>query len=158
MAHFAQLDENNIVTQVIVVGNDDCTDANGNEVESIGVAFCQKLLGAETNWKQTSYNNSIRVRYAGIGYSYNAELDAFIAPKPFASWVLNEETADWVSPVGPAPTLTEAEVTALSYYTWDEENGEWDLTTPEGYNPDARDGDGDGIVQEGTPWERPAGT
>ena len=140
------------------MGNDDCTDANGNEVESIGVAFCQKLLGAETNWKQTSYNNSTRVRYAGIGYSYNAELDAFIAPKPFTSWVLNTETADWVSPVGPAPSLTEAEVTALSYYTWDEENGEWDLTTPEGYNPDARDGDGDGIVQEGTPWERPAGT
>jgi hypothetical protein len=158
MAHYAQLDENNIVTQVIVVSNDDCTDANGNEVESIGVAFCQKLLGAETNWKQTSYNNSTRVRYAGIGYSYNAELDAFIAPKPFASWVLNEETADWVSPVGPAPSLTEAEVTARSYYTWDEENGEWDLTTPEGYNPNARDGDGDGIVQEGTPWERPAGT
>jgi hypothetical protein len=158
MAHYAQLDENNIVTQVIVVSNDDCTDANGNEVESIGVAFCKKLLGAETNWKQTSYNNNIRVRYAGIGYSYNEELDAFIAPKPFASWVLNEETADWVSPVGAAPALTEAEVTALSYYTWDEENGEWDLTTPEGYNPDARDGDGDGIVQEGTPWERPVGT
>ena len=131
MAHFAQLDENNIVTQVIVVGNDDCTDSNGAEVESIGVAFCQKLLGADTNWKQTSYNNSIRVRYAGIGYSYNAELDAFIAPKPFASWILNEETADWESPVGAAPTLTEAEVTARSYYTWDEENGEWDLTTPE---------------------------
>ena len=131
MAHYAQLDENNIVTQVIVVSNDDCTDANGNEVESIGVAFCQKLLGADTNWKQTSYNNSIRVRYAGIGYSYNAELDAFIAPKPFASWILNEETADWESPVGAAPTLTEAEVTARSYYTWDEENGEWDLTTPE---------------------------
>jgi hypothetical protein len=158
MAHFAQLDENNIVTQVIVVGNDDCTDANGNEVESIGVAFCQKLLGAETNWKQTSYNNNIRVRYAGIGYSYNAELDAFVAPQPFASWVLNEETADWVSPLGAAPELTEAQVTARSYYTWDEENGEWDLTTPEGYNPDARDGDGDGIVQEGTPWERPVGT
>ena len=131
MAHFAQLDENNIVTQVIVVGNDDCTDSNGAEVESIGVAFCQKLLGADTNWKQTSYNNSIRVRYAGIGYSYNAELDAFIAPKPFASWILNEETADWESPVGAAPALTEAQVTALSYYTWDEENGEWDLTTPE---------------------------
>jgi hypothetical protein len=131
MAHFCQLDENNIVTQVIVVGNDDCTDSNGAEVESIGVAFCQKLLGADTNWKQTSYNNSIRVRYAGIGYSYNAELDAFIAPKPFASWILNEETADWESPVGAAPALTEAQVTALSYYTWDEENGEWDLTTPE---------------------------
>ena len=129
MAHFAQLDENNIVTQVIVVGNDDCTDANGNEVESIGVAFCQKLLGAETNWKQTSYNNSIRVRYAGIGYSYNAELDAFIAPKPFASWVLNEETADWVSPLGAAPELTEEEVEARSFYRWDEEAHQEDNTT-----------------------------
>ena len=158
MAHYAQLDENNIVTQVIVVSNEDIKDNNGVESEDIGIAFCKKLLGAETNWKQTSYNNSIRVRYAGIGYSYNAELDAFIAPKPFASWVLNEETADWVSPVGAAPTLTEAQVTARSYYTWDEENGEWDLTTPDGYNPDARDGDGDGIVQEGTPWERPLGT
>ena len=131
MAHFAQLDENNIVTQVIVVGNDDCTDANGNEVESIGVAFCQKLLGAETNWKQTSYNNSIRVRYAGISYSYNEELDAFIAPKLFPSWILNTETADWVSPVGPAPTLTEAEIEARSFYAWNEETGAWDLTTPE---------------------------
>jgi hypothetical protein len=131
MAHFCQLDENNIVTQVIVVGNDDCTDANGNEVESIGVAFCQKLLGAETNWKQTSYNNSIRVRYAGIGYSYNEELDAFIAPKLFPSWILNTETADWESPVGPAPTLTEAEIEARSFYAWNEETGAWDLTTPE---------------------------
>ena len=131
MAHFACLDENNIVTQVIVVGNDDCTDSNGAEVESIGVAFCQKLLGAETNWKQTSYNNSIRVRYAGIGYSYNEELDAFIAPKLFPSWILNTETADWVSPVGPAPALTEAEIEARSFYAWNEETGAWDLTTPE---------------------------
>ena len=88
MAHFAQLDENNVVTQVIVVSNDDITDSNGVETESIGVAFCQKLLGANTNWKQTSYNNNMRVRYAGIGYSYNAELDAFVAPQPFASWTL----------------------------------------------------------------------
>ena len=125
------LDENNVVTQVIVVSNDDCSDVNGNEVEEIGVAFCKKLLGADTNWKQTSYNNNIRVRYAGIGYSYNEELDAFIAPKPFDSWVLNEETADWESPVGPAPALTEAEIEARSFYQWDEENGEWDLVTPE---------------------------
>ena len=60
MAHFAQLDSNNVVTQVIVVGNDDTSDSNGVEVESIGVAFCQKLLGADTNWKQTSYNGSMR--------------------------------------------------------------------------------------------------
>ena len=131
MAHFACLDENNIVTQVIVVSNEDTSDVNGNEVEEIGVAFCKKLLGADTNWKQTSYNNSIRVRYAGIGYSYNEELDAFIAPKPFESWVLDNETADWVSPVGPAPTLTEAEVEARSFYRWDEEAGAWELFTPE---------------------------
>ena len=127
MAHFCKLDENNIVTQVIVVANEDTTDTNGVEVEEIGVAFCKKLLGAETNWKQTSYNNNFRVRYAGIGYSYNAELDAFIAPKPFESWVLVEETADWESPEGPAPTLTEAQVEARSFYRWNEETISWDL-------------------------------
>lgn len=131
MAHYAQLDKNNIVTQVIVVANSDITDANGNEVEEIGITFCKKLLGEDTNWKQTSYNNNIRVRYAGIGYSYNEELDAFIAPKPFPSWILNSETADWVSPIGPAPTLTEEEIEARSSYVWDEENGMWNLTTPE---------------------------
>ena len=131
MAHFCQLDENNIVTQVIVVSNDDCTDANGNEIEEIGIAFCKKLLGEDTNWKQTSYNNNIRVRYAGIGYKFYESLDAFVPPSPFLSWELNEETADWVSPVGPAPTLTEAEIEARSSYVWDEENGVWNLTTPE---------------------------
>ena len=131
MAHFCQLDENNIVTQVIVVSNEDTSDVNGNEVEEIGVAFCKKLLGADTNWKQTSYNNNFRVRYAGIGYSFNEELDAFIAPKPFESWVLNNETADWESPVGPAPALTEAEIEARSFYRWDEEAGAWELFTPE---------------------------
>jgi len=130
MAHFAQLDENNIVTQVIVVSNEDTSDINGVEAEEIGIAFCKKLLGVDTNWKQTSYNNSIRVRYAGIGYTYNAELDAFIPPKPYESWVLNNEIVDWESPVGPAPTLTEAEVEARSFYRWDEENGEWVLETP----------------------------
>jgi hypothetical protein len=130
LAHFAALDENNIVTQVIVVANEDTSDANGVEVEEIGVAFCKKLLGADTRWKQTSYNNNMRVRYAGIGYSYNEELDAFIPPIPFASWVLNNETADWESPVGPAPELTEAEIEARSFYRWDEENGEWVLETP----------------------------
>ena len=131
MSHFAQLDENNVVTQVIVVSNDDITDSNGVETESIGVAFCKKLLGADTNWKQTSYNNNFRVRYAGIGYSFSEELNAFIPPRPFDSWILNEETADWESPVGPAPALTEAEIEARSFYQWDEENGEWDLVTPE---------------------------
>ena len=131
MAHFCQLDENNVVTQVIVVGNDDCTDTNGNEVEEIGIAFCNKLFGAETNWKQTSYNNNFRVRYAGISYTYNEELDAFIPPKPFASWVLVEETADWQSPLGAAPTLTEEQNISRSIYRWNEETLNWILETPE---------------------------
>ena len=136
MAHFAQLDDNNVVTQVIVVGNDDITDVNGNEVESIGVAFCQRLLGADTNWKQTSYNSNMRVRYAGIGYSYNADLDAFVPPRPFASWTLDSGTASWVSPLGAAPTLTDDQIASRSVYTWDEsayqaDNTEgWVLTTP----------------------------
>ena len=129
MAHFCQLDENNVVTQVIVVSNEDIKDNNGTEVESIGVAFCQKLLGANTNWKQTSYNNNMRVRYAGIGYSYNEELDAFVPPQPFASWTLDSETADWVSPLGAAPALTDAEVEARSFYRWDEDAYQADNTT-----------------------------
>jgi hypothetical protein len=130
MAHFARIDENNIVTQVIVVANEDTADSNGVEAEEIGVAFCKKLLGADTRWKQTSYNGNFRVRYAGIGYSWNEELSAFIPPQPFASWVLNEETADWESPVGPAPELTEAQVESRSFYKWDEENLAWVLETP----------------------------
>ena len=130
MSHFAKLDENNIVTQVIVVSNEDITDPfTGQEDEILGIAFCKKLLGG--NWKQTSYNNNRRVRYAGIGYSYNAALDAFITPKPFPSWVLVEETADWESPLGPAPELTEAQVESKSFYKWDEEELEWVLETPE---------------------------
>ena len=130
MAHFCRIDENNIVTQVIVVANEDTADSNGVEVEEIGVAFCKKLLGADTRWKQTSYNGNFRVRYAGIGYSWNEELSAFIPPQPFASWVLDNTTADWVSPAGPAPALTEEEVEARSFYKWDEENLEWVLETP----------------------------
>ena len=136
MAHFAQLDENNVVTQVIVVSNNDTSDSNGVENESIGVAFCQKLLGADTNWKQTSYNSNMRVRYAGIGYSYNAELDAFVPPQPYASWTLDSGTADWVSPLGAAPALTDEQTAAGSYYRWDEDayqadnTAGWVLETP----------------------------
>ena len=140
MAHFAQLDSNNVVTQVIVVSNDDITDSNGNEVESIGVAFCQKLLGADTNWKQTSYNGNMRTRYAGIGYSYNSSLDAFVPPQPYASWTLDNTSKDWVAPIT-QPTLTDEQTAAGSYYTWDEsayqadtsdpKTAGWTLTTPE---------------------------
>ena len=136
MAHFAQLDDNNVVTQVIVVSNDDTSDSNGVETESIGVAFCQKLLGASTNWKQTSYNSKMRVRYAGVGYSYNSGLDAFVPPQPYTSWTLDNSTADWKAPLT-QPTLTDDQIAAGSYYTWDESAYQadnstgWTLTTPE---------------------------
>jgi hypothetical protein len=115
MAHFAELDENNVVKRVIVVANKDTADADGNEKESIGVAFCQKLLGG--NWVQTSYNGSIRKNYAGIGYTYDTALDAFVPPKPYPSWVLNSDTAQWDAPV-PMPTDGKK-------YSWDEASQSW---------------------------------
>jgi hypothetical protein len=115
MAHFAELDGNNVVTRVIVVANKDTADANGNEVESIGVAFCQKLLGG--NWKQTSYNGNIRKNYAGIGYVYDAAIDAFVPPKPYPSWVLNTNTAQWQAPI---PMPTDGKM-----YSWDEATQSW---------------------------------
>ena len=144
MAHFAQLDSNNVVTQVIVVSNDDTSDSNGVEVESIGVAFCQKLLGAETNWKQTSYNSSMRGNYAGIGYTYMSNVatlgvgstDIFISQKPYDSWTIDTTAANWKAPIT-QPTLTDEEVAANKYYEWNESayQGDntkgWDLKTPE---------------------------
>ena len=97
MAHFAEIDGNGVVQRVIVVGNKDTSDANGVEKESIGQAFCERLFGG--NWVQTSYNGNFRKRYAGIGYKYDAALDAFIAPQPYPSWILNEDTCLWAAPV-----------------------------------------------------------
>lgn len=115
MAHFAELDSNNVVTRVIVVDNKDTSDENGNEVEAIGIAFCQNLLGG--NWVQTSYNNNFRAHYAGVGYTYDAALDAFIPPKPYPSWVLNSQTCNWGAPV-PNPDDGKA-------YDWDETTTSW---------------------------------
>ena len=123
MAHFAQLDENNIVTQVIVVSNEDIKDSIGNENEEVGIAFCKNLLGRDTLWKQTSYNNSIRKNYAGIGFTYDATRDAFIAPKPFNSWILNETTCIWEAPV----TMPNDG----KMYSWDEETTSWVLINNE---------------------------
>jgi hypothetical protein len=114
MAHFAELDENNVVLRVIVVGNKDTSDASGVEKEHIGAAFCERLLGG--NWKQTSYHGNIRKNYAGIGYTYRADIDAFVAPKPYNSWVLNDK-AQWEAPV-PMPTDDKR-------YSWDETTLSW---------------------------------
>ena len=121
MAHFAQLDENNVVTQVIVVDNKDCSDANGVEKESIGIAFCERLFGG--NWKQTSYNGNMRKNYAGIGYTYNADIDAFVPPKPFASWILDNDTAQWNAPVAMPEDAGTGEPPKM--YSWDEATTSW---------------------------------
>jgi hypothetical protein len=99
MAHFAQLDENNVITQVIVVHNNELLDENGQESESQGIAFCKSLFGENTTWVQTSYNKTFRKNYAGVGYQYDSVRDAFISPQPYPSWVLDEDICQWQSPV-----------------------------------------------------------
>lgn len=115
MAHFAEIGLNNTVVQVIVVNNDDCKDQYGNESETIGAKFCHDLFGGV--WLQTSYNGNIRKNYAGIGFTYDASRNAFIPPKPFASWVLNEETCRWDAPV--------AMPIDGKRYSWDEAETAW---------------------------------
>jgi hypothetical protein len=116
MAHFAQI-ENNLVTQVIVVDNSDILDEQGNESEVVGTQFCTDLLGG--TWVQTSYNDNIRYNYAGIGFTYDETRDAFIAPTPFPSWVLDEDTCRYEAPV-PYPTDDKR-------YEWDEGIINWVL-------------------------------
>ena len=117
MAHFAQLNAENLVTQVIVVANPDTADQDGVENEAIGIEFCTNLLGGK--WVQTSYNANIRKNYAGVGYKYDATLDAFIPPQPYASWVLDQDKAQWKAPVD-YPTDE-------GRFTWNEATLTWDL-------------------------------
>lgn len=116
MAHFAKIGLNNIVTDVLVVANRETMDSNGVEHESIGVEFLKTLTGHET-WIQTSYNGNIRKNYAGIGYTYDSQRDAFIPPKPYPSWTLVEETCNWTAPV--------AMPTDEKKYSWDEATTNW---------------------------------
>jgi len=121
MAHFAKLDENNIVTQVIVVSNDIATS------EDAGVTFINNLYKTSNTWKQTSYNTvknthslggtPFRKNFASVGYTYDASKDAFIPPKPFNSWVLDETTCWWEAPVAYPSDGKE--------YDWDEDNTQW---------------------------------
>jgi hypothetical protein len=121
MAHFAKLDENNKVLAVHVVNNDVIT-IDGVESEQAGIDFLTDLHG-HTLWKQTSYNGNIRKNYAGVGYTYDAGRDAFIAPKPFSSWTLNETTCQWEAPV--------AYPTDGKRYAWFEPNQQWiEITGP----------------------------
>lgn len=98
MANFAKLDDASIVTEVIVVNNEVISDLPFPESEPVGVAFCQSLFGADTIWKQTSYNANFRKNYAGVGYAYDTTRDAFIAPQPDPRCVFIEETCRWDCP------------------------------------------------------------
>lgn len=122
MAHFAQLDDTNTVIQVIVVSNDALNDLPFPESEPVGIEFCLSLYGADTIWKQTSYNAAFRANYAGVGFVYDFILDAFISPKPYQSWLLNTTTCQWEAPI-PYPTDG-------NWYFWDEDLVEWVETPP----------------------------
>lgn len=119
MAHFAELNENNEVLRVVVIANPEVIDENGDEQESLGVAFCTQLFGG--TWKQTSYNNNIRKNFAGIGFTYDGERDAFIPLKPYASWTLNETTCQWEAPT--------AMPDDNNMYMWNEETTSWDVVS-----------------------------
>ncbi len=97
MAHFAELDDNNIVKKVIVVHNNELLDESGDESEQKGIDFCLNLFGGE-KWIQTSYNNNFRKNYAGVKYTYDAVRDAFIAPEPDGNLGLDETTCRWIMP------------------------------------------------------------
>jgi hypothetical protein len=121
MAHFAELDSNNVVIRVIVVDNKDCLDENGVEQEHIGAAFCQQLFGGV--WKQTSYNRNFRRLYAGPDFIYVADIDEFVPPKPFPSWALIDSV--WKPPT-PVPEWNSTEL-VICPYRWDEDSLSWVL-------------------------------
>jgi len=117
MAHFAKLDETNNVIGVHVLNNEVIIDADGNEQEQVGIAFLTQLNGGVGWYKQTSYNGTFRKNYAGVGFTYDSVRDAFIAPKPFPSWTLNEDTCQWEAPV--------AYPDDGKHYVWDEATTNW---------------------------------
>jgi hypothetical protein len=119
MAYFAKLGTGNIIETVISINNSVITDSNGIEQEKLGVDFINKLYNTRDVWKQTSYNRTFRKNYAGIGYQYDQTRDAFIPPKPFNSWILNENTCQWEAPV--------TYPTDGKKYNWNEINQNWDI-------------------------------
>jgi hypothetical protein len=117
MAHFAKLDENNVVIDINVVNNEDILNLPFPESEPIGVEFLTKWSGGYTNWKQTSYNSNFRKNYACLGGVYDLHRDAFIFPQPYPSWVLDEDKCYWVPPV--------LYPTDGNEYFWEENSSSW---------------------------------
>ena len=123
MASFAKIGLNNKVIEVLSVHNNELLDSNGVEQEVNGIDFLTKLTGWAI-WKQTSYNNNFRKNFAGIGFTYDEDRDAFIPPKPYNSWILNEDTCVWESPIS-KPNRDGLETN--QYWNWNETNQSWDL-------------------------------
>jgi len=121
MAHFAKLDDQNAVLEVVVINNSDIDNLPFPESEPVGIAFCQNLFGTDTIWKQTSYNGNFRRQYAAIGSSYYAPADVFVSPQPYPSWTFQSSTANWEPPV-PMPS-----VPANYIAVWSEEFVDWDI-------------------------------
>ena len=119
MAHFAKLGTGNIIETVISINNSVITDSNGIEQEKLGVDFINKLYNTRDVWKQTSYNRTFRKNYAGIGFQYDQTRDAFIPPKPFNSWILNEDTCIWNAPIAHPQDDND--------YKWNEQTLSWDI-------------------------------
>jgi hypothetical protein len=122
MANFAQLDEDNKVINVIVISNDEILDENGDESEELGIAKCKEILGQDTNWVQTSYNNNVRGRYAQIGGYYLPKEGVFTPRKSYDSWKFDVKILDWVAPIAIPTDAPEGKD-----YTWDEETLSWVL-------------------------------
>ena len=140
MASFAKINSNNIVETVVSVVNEVIKDSNGIEQESIGIQFLNNLYKTNDNWKQTSYNTRggvhkfggtpFRKNHAGIGFTYDIQRDAFISPKPFNSWILNEQTCLWEAPISYPETYilnvkTEDNIPVKDPYRWDENTLNW---------------------------------
>lgn len=128
MAHYAELNNNNEVIYVIYMDNDIITDENGNEVEDLGIQHLHTHHGSSRRWVRTSYNGNFRNKYAGVGDTYIEDLDIFVSPKPFESWVLNETSGQWDPPI-PMPDLTEEQKNDETYhygFSWNEETQIWD--------------------------------
>ncbi len=160
MAHFAELDRHNQVLRVIVVA-DKYNQTDGVEDENVGIAYCKRLYGNDTNWKQTTKHTEFRGDFAGIGCSYLADADKFIHPTPFESWVLNDN-CHWEPPVKFDSSLGSAMIGGIpfnenlefiadlglnrrGFYLWNEAETSWDLleTTPEEASTVKPDGDGE---------------
>lgn len=117
MAHFAELNEQNIVTQVIVVSNEVISNLPFPESEPVGIEFCKETFGQNTNWAQTSYSSSFRYNYACVDSVFDPVAQAFIAPKPYPSWLLNTNDYKWTAPV---PYPNDGKL-----YFWDESTLSW---------------------------------